>query len=247
MSVQSTLQPVSSTFGQNRVQKKRKLFLFLVFCLSIAVLVGLLLVFKENKLLRRESKQTDVIAGFIVDFQSKSSSLVYPGYPLQKRYIENFERARNEQDSRKRFELLATNFDFLRRVYISSRDGNVRKLVWEFRDFLQKNFSTEFSNDSARFDIECLDETCREIAYPAQVQEIIDLINSSSFKDENVKRDVLNRIEDAQLASADEQKFSLYSQAYQFIKAEVKISGNQELKKAEEKLLALIKQIYGKS
>jgi len=238
-------QPPTISGSEQKSGKRFLLVSIIVGFLFVLTFVSVFVFFNPGSTKKNPQVKEVTTVVFINQFQNDTKNFTKILSPsAQQLYKSNFDKAKSEKDSKKQFDLLSKNFEILTYGYMASHDSKIRKAAKSLRDFISTHYKAEYSSNTARFTIRCVESSCAQITYPNDVQEIIKLVKEAKFSSESIRKDILNKFEEAQLATTREEKFSIYSQTYQTTYQEWKKQQNPKMKIIYEKILVVLKGIY---
>lgn len=227
-------------------QNRKRGYVFTLLIIVLLILVGSLFyisVTKNRSELAPKSNESGN-SKFIERFKAESSSLVFPGFYWQKRFFENLDTFIKEPSRKKQFELLASNFDTLRIMYANSHDPKTRRVVEDLGKFLKENYPQDYAKDVNRFNVTCLDLECTKITYTEEVETLVSLVKAAKFKNSDMQKSILNKIDTATLAKNSGEKFNYFNSAFLDVQSAWQEDKNPRVLEIAQKLQEIIKSNY---
>lgn len=224
-------------------QNRKRGYIFVLLIIVLLIFAGGLFYINTAKNRSEITSKSDESgkSQFIVKFKAESSSLVFPGFYWQKRFSENLNTFIKEPSSQKQFELLASNFDTLKTMYTNSHDPKTRKVAESLGNFLKENYAQDYTKNANRFRISCLDSECTKITYTKDVEELVSLVKAVKFKNSDMQKLILNKIDTATLANNSGEKFNYFNSAFLDIQSAWQEDKNPKILEIAQKLQEIIK------
>lgn len=224
-----------STFGINtfKFPKKFLLLLIVLAVISVGAYLGLK---KFLPLIDDQKSQVSPSAAQKIEYPFDVASVQFTSEMARKTFLDNFQKASLEKDSKAKYKLLEANFLTLKGLYISTQSSQYRVNLEKFKTYMEKYFPKEVSQDPAVYNVSCLDLLCGTPAYPDEINAIKAEVDVNSSIAENAKVDISQNFKAAALTDNKAQQANYYMNALSALFSEYTRAKDEKTKATHQKL-----------